>query len=324
MEKIRFSPLIEEFKENAALYNQWYNDSEITYGHLSASAVAGWMVDVVEPIVIAAVELNSTPIKIHQIVKPLYIESLKLLGSGLAISHKSAYKSAWLLLAKNPNLFLKLPLKIISLVNDVLQRLRTYAPEKVFDWCHFMEATSGAFKTIEDFKIVGRMYAWQCGLAHLRSRVKIDFDLLSESLQLKVLHNLNLGMNANEIFKNPWTIGLTKFEGVQGGFEGITGYFEQPPKLAIIEGTIFVTDTKKIYALFADQFGKTLLPANMIDSSTILSKSKKQESLEKHIGKRHPEIEPNTISSVVTTKDTLIYTLKNSYFIYLYSLENAS
>ncbi|PKH51777.1 hypothetical protein CXF68_14265 [Tenacibaculum sp. Bg11-29] len=323
MEKIRFLPLIEEFKQNSALYNQWYNESEMKYGNLPAHSIYSWMVDVLEPIVKSTVALNSTPEKTHQIVKRLYIESLKLIGSGLAISHKNEYQSAWLLMAKNPNLLIKFPTKTISLLNDVLKRLNKYAPERILDWCNLMEATSGNFKTIEDFKVVGRIYAWKCGLAHLRGLLKLDFDLLSEELQSKVLYNLELGNNSEEVYNKPWTNGITKFEGIYGGFEGFTGYFEYPPKLALVNGTILVTDTKKSYALFADQCGKTLLPANMITATNILSNSKRIVSLEKWIGQENSKIEPNNISSIVTTKDTLVYTLKNSYFLYLYSLKNA-
>ena len=88
MEKISLPQLIVELSDNSALYNQWYNESEMKYGNLPSQTLASWMVEVVEPIVEATVALNSAPEKIHEVVKALYLESLKLIGSGLAISYE--------------------------------------------------------------------------------------------------------------------------------------------------------------------------------------------------------------------------------------------
>lgn len=323
MEKISFQPLIAELRDNSTLYNQWYNESEIKYGHLPAQVISGWMVEVVEPIVIAAVSLDLAPEKIHTIVKALYLESLKLIGSGLAIRYKNEYKETWLLMTQMPNLVAKLPLKTISLLNDVVLSLHKYAPEKTLDWCKLLSSSCKEIKTIDDFKITGRIYAWKCGLAHLRSRLNTDFNGLSENLQKTILDNIGSDKNANHLFENPWTENSTKFEGVQGGFKGTTGFFEHPPTLAHIGENIFVTDSKSTYALFADQFGKVLIPANTIDSTLVVSNSKRLENLEKWIGKENELIDSNTILSVVVTKDTLAFTLKDSYFLYLFSLGNA-
>ena len=93
--------------------------------------------------------------------------------------------------------------------------------------------------------------------------------------------------------------------------------------LAQIGEHIFVTDSKSSYALFADQFGKVLIPANSVDATYIVSNSKQLETSEKWIEKINAEMDVSTISSVVTTKETLVFTLQNSYFLYLFSLENA-
>lgn len=323
MEKISFPELISELSANSVLYNQWYNESEMKYGNLPAPVIAGWMTEVVEPIVKAAVRLNAAPEKIHEVVKALYLESLKLIGSGLAIRYRDEYKEAWLLLVEMPNLIVKFPTKSISLLNDVLVNLHRYAPETSIQWCQLMRTGSSEIKTIEDFKIVGRIYAWKCGLAHLRPRLEADFGELSENLQQTITNTLGTPENTNHLFKNPWTAHHTKFEGVQGGFKGTTGFFEHPPLLAQIGEHIFVSDSNSSYALFADQFGKVLLPAGSVDAAYIISVSKRTETLEKWLGKDNQEIDTNTISSVAATEDTLVFTLKNSYFLYLYSLGNA-
>ncbi len=322
MEKINFPPLIAEFRNNHSLYNQWYNENEMKYGNLSAQSIASCMVDVVEPIVKATFALNSSPEKLHQVVKSLYLESLNLIGSGLAIRYKEHYQMAWLLMVKMPNLVLKSPTKTISLLHDVLLNLHKYAPEKIREWCKLMELSSSQIKTIEDFKIVGRIYAWKSGLAHLRIRLKADFEALSEDLQHIILENISLDKNTTSIFENPWSNSNTKFEGTHGGFIGTTGFFEHPPKVAQIGEHVFVSDSKNNYALFADQFGTVLIPANTVDATYILSKATRFESIKKRLGRNSQDIDPNTISSVVATKDTLIFTLQNSYFLYLFSLEN--
>jgi len=323
MEKISFLPLIAELSEKSSLYNQWYNDIEIKYGSLPSQQIANWMVEVVEPIVKETITLNSAPEKNHEVVKALYQESLKLIGSGSVIRYKEEYKEIWLLMAKMPNLVLKFPMKIISLLNDVFFNFRIYAPNKITDWCMLMNNSSSEIKTIEDFKIVGRIYGWKCGLAHLRSRLITDYLELSENLQQIVCKSIGSDKNIIQFFENPWTSDNTKFEGVQGGFKGTTGFFEKPPKLAQIDGDIYVTDSISCFAFFADQFGKVLIPANRIDTSYVLSKSERLENLEKWIGSDKEKFDASNISSVVIKKDTLIFTLQNSYFLYLFSLKNA-
>jgi hypothetical protein len=323
MEKISFPELIAELSEKSTLYNQWYNESEMKYGSLPSHVIASWMTEVVEPIVKETVAINAAPEKIHEVVKALYLESLKLIGSGQAIRYKDEYKAAWLLMIQMPNLVVKFPVKTISLLNDVLSNFHLYAPEKIIDWCELIQTSATAIKTIDDFKIIGRVYAWKCGLAHLRIRLKTDYNELSENLKETIVNALGFSVNTAHVFENPWTNSHTKFEGVQGGFKGTTGFFEHPPKLAEIEGNIFVTDSKSNYVLFADQFGKVLISANTVDTSYILSNSKRFETLEKWIGKEHDKIDGSTISSVVATKDTLVFTLHNSYFLYLFSLANA-
>lgn len=323
MEKISLPQLITALSDNSALYNQWYNESEIKYGSLDGQNIAGWMAEVVEPIVKAAVALDLAPEKIQEIVKALYLESLKLIGSGQAIRYKDEFKTAWLLLVQMPGLVVKFPMKIISLLNDVLLNLHLYAPEKTIYWCSLIGKSAAAIKTIEDFKSTGRIYAWHCGLAHLRNRLKEDFTALPENLQQIIVQTLDLHKNTNRFFENPWIGEVTKFEGVHGGFKGVAGFFEHPPKLAQIEGNIFVTDSKGSYALFADQFGKVLLPAHSVAVNSILSNSKRLESLKKWIGNDSDKIDAQSISSVVVTEDTLVFTLQNSYFLYLFSLGNA-
>ncbi|MTH16572.1 hypothetical protein [Flavobacterium sp. LC2016-01] len=323
MEKISFPPLIAELSDNSTLYNQWYNESEMKFGNLDAHIIASWMVEVVEPIVKAIAALDTASEKIHEVVKALYLESLKLIGSGMAIRYKDEYKEAWLLLAKMPNLAIKFPIKTIALLHDVLLNLEVHVPEKTIQWCKLVESSSTEIKTIEDFKIVGRIYAWKCGLAHLRIRLKADFETLSESLQENIIKAIGSTKNATQFFENPWANNNTKFEGVQGGFKGMTGFFENPPVLAQIGEYIFATDSKSSYALFADQFGKVLIPAVAVDTTEISLNSKRITSLEKWLGKERNEIDTTAISSVVATPDTLVFTLQNSYFIYLYSLGNA-
>ena len=323
MEKISFQPLIAELSEKSTLYNRWYNESEMKYGNLPSHAITSWMVEVVEPIVKETTALNSAPEKIHEIVKALYQESLKLIGNGSAIRYKDEYKEAWLLMAQMPNLVVKFPVKVISLLNDVLFNLHIYAPEKIIDWCNLIKISSSEIKTIEDFKIAGRIYAWRCGLAHLRIRLNTDFKELSENLQEIVSNAISSDKSSIQLFKNPWANEKAKFEGVQGGFKDTDGFFENPPRLAKIDGNIFVTDSKSSYALFADQFGKVLVPANSVDASLILSNSNRLDNLEKWLGKGNEKIDTRKISSFATTENTLVLTLQNSYFLYLFSLGNA-
>jgi hypothetical protein len=323
MEKISCPQLITELSGKSTLYNQWYNESEMKYGSLPSQAISGWMKEIIEPVVEAAVTVNSAPEKLHEVVKALYLESLKLIGSGLTMRYKDEYKEAWLLMAKMPNLVVKFPLKTILLLNDVLSSLHRYAPGKIIDWCKLIRISCPEIKTIEDFKIAGRIYAWRCGLAHLRTRLKKDYEELPENLQQTIINTISPDKNILILFENRWQKGHTSFEGVQGGFVGSAGFFESLPRLAQIGENIFVTDSKNTYALFADQFGKILIPANTVDASYVLSNSKQSGTLGKWLGKDGEAIGISSASSIVKTEDIMVFTLQNSYFLYLFSLGNA-
>lgn len=320
MEKITFKPLILEFQSNNALYNLMYKQSEIKYGTIPSDFLSKWIVEVLQPLFQATIDSELPAEKIHTIAKVFYLESLKLIGSGLATRYKDDYTEAFLLLQRLPTLVRKFPLKVFGLMNDVLQNLHLYAANKTSEWCRLMTMISDEIKTIEDFKIAGRIFAWRCGLAHLRYRLVEDFKKLPEDLQRKIKSSLNA--EHVESIADSWLNKTFKFRNVQGGFIGNEGVFVSPPVLFKIDENIFVSDLQVSHAFFTDEFGSVFLPAEIANLSSRLADTNQFNLSKNQLMENFQELDVHNITSIVSTKDTLIFTRENSYFLYVFSLAN--
>jgi len=96
MEKVTYVPLIEDFKNHSALYNQLYGEYRLQHGHFSASLLSKWIVAVVQPIVKATDQQELSEEKRHHLIELLYTQSLHLFSNGLAVSYELEYERAWL------------------------------------------------------------------------------------------------------------------------------------------------------------------------------------------------------------------------------------
>lgn len=322
MEKITYKPLIVALHSNRELYNLWYTENQLKYGEIPVDSFTNWMIEVVQPLVQTTVPINDATEKIDEVLKTLYLESLKLTGSHLSIRYKDSYKSAWLLLLHFPKLVVKFPKKIIHLINDVVSNFNNHESQNIPLWCQLMENVAEEIESIEDFKNAGRIFAWKCGLAHLRNTIVSHFYQVNEGLQKSITASFEGSSTIDNLVENPWCEKQLQFYGTLGGFIGTTGFFEKPPQVAQINDYVFVTDTVSNYAVFADQFGKILLPALSIDIPSVVTNSKKNTSINSWLANQEKQIDVANINSIVKTKDTIFFTLNNSHYLYLCSYGN--
>ncbi|MDV7137763.1 hypothetical protein R3X28_02695 [Maribacter sp. TH_r10] len=322
MEKVTYAPLIEDLKTHSVLYNQMYGQYSLKYGHYSAGHVSEWMVKVIEPIVQCIDELGISTENLHIAIRSLYTHALKLLGSGLAITYDDQYVRAWSLLQKLPMLLVKNPEETLSALNEALVRLRKYAPNKVLQWCDMVGVLSVEITSLNEFKIVARICAWQCGLAHLRPRLPSLFMTLPLSLKQRIMGVLKSEGNYEDAFKNPWNVDKPHFEGVAGGFLAASGYFIDPPKLSVVNQTVIVSDSKHVYAFFADSNGKTLLPISGIEPDSVIEGNVSKSNYEKIVRKVDGNLDVKEVSSLVKMPGNIMFTLYNSYFLFTYSHPN--
>jgi len=319
MEKITYPPLLKVLKDNSIVYNQLYYEYEISNPSIAKDKIVNWMVNVIEPIIQNMCRVTGTTDNIHQVFSTLYRYSLKLLGNGLAITYASQYKLAWKIISNLPKVLTLHPEAIVSTIHSALNTIRKYRQENCMKWLELVYDTSEQLNTLNDLIVTGRIYAWICGLAHLRDRVAEQFGTLSESLQRAIVDVSGLQKPIREYFVSPWGQERPCFKGVAGGFIGMGGVFFGIPKLTIIDNMIIVADKKKCYGFFADQFGKVLVPIPSLEPEKILSQIKKEKSIEKRIKKLIPIGHLPLISSICNTKDTVVYTLANSHFMYSFN-----
>lgn len=314
MEKITYAPLIKLLQESEDKYNQIYREHELRYGTIDKSLILPWMVSTIEPIIIANAGKEESSSKLFQ---ALYTELLSLLGNRLGIVHEQEYQTAWLLCICNPALVQTSPARMIKAIDGALLSLRTYQPSKVMMWINVMNRLVAKCLTIDEFLSCGRVVAWMCGMAHLRTKALESFQLLSSDLKEALSRDQDLTFNAKI-----WTSENPAFRGETGGFAGLDGVFLFPPRVALIDNVLFATDTKSSCALFADQYGKVLLSDITVEADDIFiqSDNKALKTFHQKFGK---DLVPfDDITSCALTDSTFVLTRSSSFHLFIYGWSN--
>jgi hypothetical protein len=320
MEKITYQPLINHFKEQADQYNQLYHAHEIKYGAVDASIISSWMVKIIEPILRDVTV--AAPDKLPGMCKALFTELLQLLGNQSGIIYENEYQAAWLLLKKTPSVVTVHPLRTLKAINSALESLRTYKPENIFYWISLMDASIVYCQNIEELLSLGRIYAWLCGMAHLRERAKVEFGLLREELKSAVRSNSALKIDFTSALNSEWMHSKQPlFVGEVGGFIGYGGNFTSPPLVAQIGNDIFATDLKNSCAFFADSFGKVLI-ADIPLAPEVIAKNSNVHEIVTFKSKYINLIPFDDVSSCVIKNSTLVLTRKSSHHLFVYGWSN--
>lgn len=314
MERITFLPLIAHLDERSDYYNQLYRENELKYGAMDHSRIASWMVNSIEPII--KNNNASNPDKLPLLFKTFFTELLSILGNNSGIEYEDEYRIAWALCLKNPSLVGMSPSRILKAIDSALESIRSFQPENVSKWITLMDHIIDNCNTVDEFLACGRIFAWLCGLAHLKSRAEIEFSKLRSDLKQVIIDADSRLISA---FESDWTnLDHPDFVGEIGGFVGLGGSFMAPPMVAQIGGKVFVTDRKSSYLLFADNFGKVLLPNIPISAEKIVQEAT-TAGFKAFVSKHGKNIIPfDDVSSSVLQNSTLVLTRKSSHYLFVY------
>ncbi|WP_125869899.1 hypothetical protein [Williamwhitmania taraxaci] len=314
MERITFLPLIAHINEQSDYYNQLYRENELKYGTIDHSRISSWMINSIEPII--KKNHTSNPDQLPQLFKTFYIELLTILGNNLGIEHEDEYKQAWKLCTTNPALVSTSPAQFIKAIDSALESIRGFQPQNVFTWISRMECIIKDCDTVDEFLACGRIFAWLCGMAHLKPRAENEFIRLRSNLKQATI---NADSRLAFAFESSWpNLDKPSFVGETGGFVGFGGYFTAPPIVSQIGDRILVTDRKNSYLLFADSYGKVLLPNIPVSTDKIIQESSTVD-LKSFISMYGKKIIPfDDVSSSVMQKSTLVLTRKSSHYLYVY------
>lgn len=318
MERLSHPPLIAHLREQHGVYNGLYIDHELTYGRLNSRSLQQWIVRDIEPAV-AAITQNRTE-RLPVVFKAFYRELLRLAGSGLLFSHEGEYRALWQVCAKVPGIISLSPGPVLSSLHAALQSVRRFRPAMTLRWLSLMETTVAACHSFDELLNCGRMNAWFCGLAHLRQKCSERFPKLPDGLKETLQTNLPLQQPLERLFINHWfNKSGPVFIEAPGGFTGLSGAFINPPLLREAGPYVVAADEETSHLVFADEFGRVLLPAGETRSTANGTLSALQTFREK-FGRNL--VQYDDVSSCVVKNNTLFLTRRSSHYIYIYGWSN--
>lgn len=309
MEKIKYAPLIQHLKENEESYNLLCRAHELQYGQLDSVILRSWMVRVIEPVILEIGPLY--PEKLPLIFKALFSELLRILGNKTGVIYEDEYVAAWQLLKRIPAIVMAHPSRCIRAIDSGIEAIRLFRPDKVSSWIINMDRSIGNCNSFDEILTLGRVYAWQAGMAHLRGRI------INEISALPKLEDEDISLK--KALKYEWPDYIkTTFAGESGGFLGNGGYFLSSPVVALLENEILVTDGKVTCAFFADQFGKVLLPEIPVSPEVILQKAELSSFVSFKSEHGETIVPFDDVTSSVLRNSTLVITRRSSHYLYVY------
>ena len=314
VEKITYLPLVTHLQGNAEFYNQVYFDYEFKYGSIDKNKLSTWIVRSIEPIVREVTANNHA--SLPDIFRAFYLELLKLSSSGLAVTYEKEYEALWNLCNKIPSIVIVSPSQVLKSLNNALQTIRRHQPAMTLRWIELMNETVSSCVSIEDLFNCGRINAWLCGLAHLREKCKRTLLDLSPAMKSSIEKSYPLSMPLENFFGQLWVDKeQPQFIKEAGGFVGFGGEFTEPPLLGDGGNYVLAMDKQNAYVLFADEFGRALLPC----SYSNITPSRSMQPL-KDLRKNYKnELAVYAdISSCLIKDNTLFLTRYSSHYIYIY------
>lgn len=313
MEKITSSPIIKHLKLEEKFYSQLISEYEIKQGPFPAILFKQILIEYLEPMVSDFCQ-NDMP-TLSRITKAFIVELLPVLKKDVLINHLELYKKAWVLLYKIPDIFIQNPRKVLIALHSSLLSFEHFAPLKANAWLNLMAVVSPLSTSFSEFIHIGRVAAWQTGMAHLREKAEQSYLSLPTQLKAGLEAQFEGTKSLQEALQTPWTLNTVSPSPLQlGGFIGLKdGVFSRPPKVILFENTLLASDGECTCALFADCCGTVLIPNINIETDTV-------SELHQNAQLPNKKIKPalfKDISSFIQLNESIIFTRKSSFYIYL-------
>jgi hypothetical protein len=174
-----------------------------------------------------------------------------------------------------PDDLIALVLKLCNAHEKIVKRGERAVESWVIGLVAILPHLNATYDRTEQILDVGRIFAWQSGLAEYRTHALTIAERFDEGTLRSVLWGevLPEGANAKEILeqlrRDPWfnpaeqiEDGMLCFRGSAGAFRGFGGRFIVPPYVWAIGGNFVVSVRNDWWVLIADAFGHSLHPVD--------------------------------------------------------------
>ncbi len=315
MEKITYKPLINHLKADESYYHHLLADHEIKHGRVDGSVITPWMVNIIQPIIIKVCAEDEA--KISRVTKAFFKELIKQKSNGNLTLYAEEYKRIWNTLLHCPDLLTTQPTKILNALSSALQTINKYIPEQTNDWIEIMDKVVGFCSSWSEFLHVGRVSSWMVGLAMVREQAYVGFNSLPAAIQNKLDEYFMFDFPIKDVLDKSWSFKGNSVSDSFGGFIGFDqGVFELTPKVYVLDGNVFATDGRNCCALFADICGTTLMREINLTPEYIQTQGQHNDN---HKFSNEIKEEFEDVTSVVVIEDSVVYTRKSSYKVFLRS-----
>lgn len=178
-------------------------------------------------------------------------------------------------------------------------------------------------------KKISLISAWFCGYSYYRE-CALNYINEIDNFYLEIPIFLEVGFNYKKILRNrfnPWNGSNSNniFVKTFGNFSGFDGFFDLPPTVFLTEDGVIATDNQNSFLVYYDCFGLMLHRVEGFDFSKKVSEEINDFSIDdtngtlrykgKDLNLKIGNVKP--ITSSVSLKNTLFFTIENSHMIYL-------
>ncbi len=236
------------------------------------------------------------PERTRVVTSDLFDVSLELFAAGqLGPSSKStSMDRLWRsVLPKLAMLVARDPRRVVGSLSNAVLVVEQHHNDIAARWLEKLETVGILADSSEQLLAMGKLAAWTSGMAHWRPTALA----LAETLPWAIageLSDLPTGFSAADVSRfvqraasNPWEDGLQSKHndgGEIGGpikpvkrcgaFRGFGGSMLAPPRVALRDGKLFLTDQTNVWQLIADHFGWIQQRVDLLPEKLIASASK--------------------------------------------------
>ncbi len=197
---------------------------------------------------------------------------------------------------------------------------------------------------METLRKTGFVLAWRSGAASGRENAAeliplLDREILKNIFEIRDIDDSSVKKLYEAIINEPWidpvSVALNKSESspvlrTAGGFSGFGKEFRSIPAAAAIDDVIYVTDGTDVFRMYADYYGIELISDNEIKPESIRPGGvinrfvKEGNFILNNRGYPLPPEWKSGITSIAISRQSVVWTLRDSYKLYIAGLRGSN